>query len=314
MSKKDNSKSCGDNFNSNDDDWSPACDAVVPLTTFSGEIKKVRKDSDGRHTTFLVDLKKRALLKKGNEVTSTGNINAVLRFFQHGNTWFPEPERPQTFAVLSCERAIKWFSVNSVKEGKYNSESVLQIRVEKLEQVTGTAAKKATSFSGINKGDSVDITLIGTKETDENEEPEVKTIAELVKQENDLSTLETAVQAADLGDVLDHGAFTVFAPTNSAFSKLPSGTLTELLKKKNESKLVTLLKDHVVQGVVTANKLAKKSSVRTLSGKILKVRKSGSKLMVANATVQASNVAINGLVHTVDNVILCTGSYAYFCQ
>ena len=79
--------------------------------------------------------------------------------------------------------------------------------------------------------------------------------------------------------------------------------------------MATLLKDHVVEGEVTANKLAKKSSVRTLSGKILKVTKSGSKLMVANATVQAANVvAINGLVHTVDNVILCTGPYAHLCQ
>lgn len=290
------------------------------LATLNAKVEKFTKDSDGKNALFWADLKGPALVVEDNQVHSYRSVNEMMDACEKH---FKGRCGSFLSLTLSHENYTKVYKVKSVKKDTYKGKQhVLRVELEKLEEVTGVAAKKATDFSGVNKGDNVSMTFVGNKENDENEEPEdedvEKTIAELVEQESKLSTLETALKAADLDETLDDEVqeFTVFAPTNDAFNKLPFGTLIELLKKKNKSKLVILLKDHVVKGKLTSKELAKKSSVRTLSGKKLKVKNSGSKLMVGGVTVQDADIeASNGVVHTLDNVILCTGPYAaHYCQ
>lgn len=120
------------------------------------------------------------------------------------------------------------------------------------------------------------------------------------------TTLAKALQAAGLVDTLKgHGPFTVFAPTDEAFAKLPAGTLDDLLKPENKEKLKAILLYHVVSGKVTAAKVMKMKSVKTLEGKDLKISVENGKVMVNNATVVKPDVmASNGVIHVIDTVLL----------
>ena len=121
-----------------------------------------------------------------------------------------------------------------------------------------------------------------------------------------LSTLVSAVQAADLGETLSGtGPFTVFAPTNEAFDKLPAGTLDNLLKPENKETLAGILKYHVVPGKVTAKDVVKLKEAKTAEGSDVDIKVSGSRVMVDNATVVMPDVmASNGVIHVIDTVIL----------
>ncbi|HLP84283.1 MAG TPA: fasciclin domain-containing protein [Phycisphaerales bacterium] len=117
-------------------------------------------------------------------------------------------------------------------------------------------------------------------------------------------TLVAAVQAAGLVDALKGpGPFTVFAPSDEAFAKLPAGTVTELLKPENKQKLANILKYHVVSGKVLAADV-KTSSVATLAGQRVDL-KAGKGVMVDGATVVTADVlASNGVIHVIDTVIM----------
>ena len=94
-----------------------------------------------------------------------------------------------------------------------------------------------------------------------------KTIVEIAAGAEDFSTLVAAVKAAELVDVLSSkGPFTVFAPTNEAFAKLPKGTVESLLKPENKDKLIAVLKYHVVPGKVMAKDVVKVDSAKTAQG------------------------------------------------
>lgn len=120
------------------------------------------------------------------------------------------------------------------------------------------------------------------------------------------TTLAKALQAADLVDTLKgKGPFTVFAPTDDAFAKLPAGTLDDLLKPENKEKLKAILLYHVVPGKVTAAKVAKMSSAKTVNGKELTISASGGSVKVNDATVVKADVmASNGVIHVIDTVLL----------
>lgn len=120
------------------------------------------------------------------------------------------------------------------------------------------------------------------------------------------TTLATALQAADLIDALKgRGPFTVFAPTDDAFKKLPSGTLESLLKPENKEKLRAILTYHVVSGRVTAAQVMKLSSARTLNGQDVTINAHGGTVMVNNAKVVTADVAAsNGVIHVIDTVLL----------
>jgi transforming growth factor-beta-induced protein len=119
-------------------------------------------------------------------------------------------------------------------------------------------------------------------------------------------TLLAAVKAADLESTLrGPGPFTVFAPTDEAFAKLPAGTVEGLLKPENKDKLKAILTYHVVSGRVGSDQAMKLTSAKTVNGKELKLDASGGALHVGKATVVKADVAAsNGVIHVVDAVIL----------
>ena len=132
----------------------------------------------------------------------------------------------------------------------------------------------------------------------------IPTIAELVTADSQFSTLLTAVKAAGLVDTLNGaGPFTVFAPTNDAFAKVPADTLKSLLADTAALKNVLLY--HVVSGKVTADQVVKLTSAPTVNGANVNIAVSGSTVKINNATVIKVDVpACNGVVHVIDTVLL----------
>lgn len=120
------------------------------------------------------------------------------------------------------------------------------------------------------------------------------------------NTLATALQAAGLVDTLKGpGPFTVFAPTDEAFSKLPAGTVESLLKPENKEKLKAILLYHVVSGDVTAAQVSKLSSAKTINGQNVKITVTDGRVMVNDANVvKADIVTSNGVIHVIDTVLL----------
>ncbi len=119
-------------------------------------------------------------------------------------------------------------------------------------------------------------------------------------------TLAAALQAAGLVDTLKGaGPFTVFAPTDAAFAKLPAGTVEDLLKPENKAKLTAILTYHVVPGKVMAADVVKLTSAKTVQGGSLKVSAMGGTVKVDNATVTATDIAAsNGVIHVIDTVVI----------
>ena len=119
-------------------------------------------------------------------------------------------------------------------------------------------------------------------------------------------TLVTALNAAGLVDTLSGpGSFTVFAPTDAAFAKLPAGTVESLLKPENKARLRAILTYHVVPGTVMAADVVKLKQAMTVNGQMIAVKANGEAVTINNAKVTASDVvASNGVIHVIDTVIL----------
>jgi uncharacterized surface protein with fasciclin (FAS1) repeats len=119
-------------------------------------------------------------------------------------------------------------------------------------------------------------------------------------------TLAKALQAADLVDTLKGtGPFTVFAPTDEAFAKLPAETLNDLLKPENKSKLRRILTYHVVPGRVSSSEVAKLRSTKAVSGDTIGIDAAAQAVTVDGARVLKTDVqASNGLIHVIDAVML----------
>jgi uncharacterized surface protein with fasciclin (FAS1) repeats len=120
------------------------------------------------------------------------------------------------------------------------------------------------------------------------------------------NTLAHALQAAELVDTLKScGPYTVFAPTDEAFAKLPPGTLDNLLKPEKKADLQSILKYHVVSGKVMAADVVKLKAAQTLQGKKLPIKVRGGTVMVDNATVTKTDIiCTNGIIHVIDSVML----------
>jgi uncharacterized surface protein with fasciclin (FAS1) repeats len=131
-------------------------------------------------------------------------------------------------------------------------------------------------------------------------------IVEVAAGNADFSTLVAALKAAGLVDVLSgDGPFTVFAPTNAAFAKLPAGTVENLLKPENREQLVAILTYHVVPGKVMAADVVGLESATTVQGSNISIAASDSGVTVDSANVVATDVAAsNGVIHVIDSVIL----------
>jgi uncharacterized surface protein with fasciclin (FAS1) repeats len=119
-------------------------------------------------------------------------------------------------------------------------------------------------------------------------------------------TLVAAVKAAGLVDTLKgKGPFTVFAPTDAAFAKLPKGTVAGLLKPENKAKLVSILTYHVVSGKIAAKDIAgKKTSVKTVQGGKIAVNATSGVMINDAKVVKADIMTSNGVIHVIDKVIL----------
>jgi hypothetical protein len=132
-----------------------------------------------------------------------------------------------------------------------------------------------------------------------------KNIVETAVAAGSFKTLVAAVQAAGLAETLSGGNFTVFAPTDEAFAKLPAGTLEMLLKPENKAKLAAILTYHVVPGKVMAADVVKLKNAGTVQGQRVDINAKGGKVTVDNANVVTTDIACtNGVIHVIDTVLL----------
>mgnify|MGYP002635105863 CR=1 FL=1 len=136
--------------------------------------------------------------------------------------------------------------------------------------------------------------------------PQQKTIVETALGSRSFSTLVTALKAADLVDALQaEGQFTVFAPTNEAFAKLPERQLAMLLDPKNKGLLKSILTYHVVAGELKAERVLKSKNAITLNGQRIDITVTEGAVMVDGATVTSTDIdCSNGVIHVIDTVIL----------
>merc|ERR1712021_117024 len=136
-----------------------------------------------------------------------------------------------------------------------------------------------------------------------------KTIVDLAVATADLSTLVAALKAGGLVETLSgKGPFTVFAPTNEAFAKLPPATLAHLLKPANVKELDAILTYHVVSGVAAFSKdLTDGEKIKTVNGQSVVAHVSAAGVMINDATVKTADIAAsNGVVHIIDAVLIPT--------
>jgi len=135
---------------------------------------------------------------------------------------------------------------------------------------------------------------------------ETKDVVDTAIGAGSFTTLAKALTAADLiGTLKGKGPFTVFAPTDEAFAKLPAGTLEMLLKPENKAKLQRILSYHVVSGTVMAADVVKLHSAKAVSGDTIMIATHGGNVTIDSARVVKTDIlASNGVIHVIDTVIL----------
>jgi uncharacterized surface protein with fasciclin (FAS1) repeats len=154
--------------------------------------------------------------------------------------------------------------------------------------------------------------------TETNTKPQKETIVSIAIGNENFSTLVAAVKAADLVNTLNSdGPFTVFAPVNEAFEKLPEGTVTSLLKPENKEALTSILTYHVISGKFMATDIIKaindndgKFMIKTVQGTMITASLNGGNVILTdekgnNSTVVMTDVdASNGVIHAIDSVVM----------
>lgn len=134
-----------------------------------------------------------------------------------------------------------------------------------------------------------------------------KDIVQTAKSAKMFNTLLAAAKAAGLVDVLkSDGPFTVFAPTDEAFAKIPKSTLNSLLKPENKDKLAAILKYHVVSGSVMASQVIGMNEASTVQGEEIDIKVKDGKVMLNDSAtvIKTDIVASNGVVHVIDTVLM----------
>ncbi|REL26508.1 fasciclin domain-containing protein [Thalassotalea euphylliae] len=133
-----------------------------------------------------------------------------------------------------------------------------------------------------------------------------KDIVDVAASNQSFTTLVAAVKAAGLVDTLKgKGPYTVFAPTNAAFAKLPAGTVENLLKPENKDKLIEILTYHVVPSKFYAKQVVNIDAAKTVQGSSVDITAMNGKVMIDNAKVIKTDIkASNGVIHVIDNVIM----------
>ena len=141
---------------------------------------------------------------------------------------------------------------------------------------------------------------------DEDHAMATKDIVDTAISAGSFKTLAAALSAAGLVEALKgEGPFTVFAPTDEAFTKLPAGTVASLLEPPNKQKLIDILTYHVVAGNVKAADVVKLSSANTLNGQSITVKTKDGKVFIDHSTVIKADIeATNGTIHVIDIVLM----------
>ncbi|MEM1186418.1 MAG: fasciclin domain-containing protein [Planctomycetota bacterium] len=171
--------------------------------------------------------------------------------------------------------------------------------------VAGTASAQCSSGNWEAKHDGYTVT-IQTASHEQNHHRRGADIVDTAVAAGDFNTLVAAVKAADLVDVLKgDGPFTVFAPSDAAFDRLPDGTITGLLEPSAKGKLQSVLTYHVVPGRVTAKDVVKLTNATTANGQRLDIRVRNGNVFVDGAKVTATDIETsNGIIHVIDSVIM----------
>ncbi|MEK7725129.1 MAG: fasciclin domain-containing protein [Acidobacteriota bacterium] len=130
------------------------------------------------------------------------------------------------------------------------------------------------------------------------------TLADVLQKDTKFSTLVDAINTAGLSNKLrETGPFTIFAPTNAAFSKIPSETMTDLLKPENKSMFADILSYHIIHGKVMTEEIAKLHTAKTLQGQEIKIDAVNG-IKINGARLQARNMeASNGIIQAIDTVL-----------
>jgi len=134
--------------------------------------------------------------------------------------------------------------------------------------------------------------------------PKANLVDTVAKQET-LATFSKAIAAAGMGSVLSGpGPFTVFAPTDAAFEKLPAGQLDKWLKPENKDQLISVLNYHVSLGRATGQDVGKLSQTKTVNGQSAQIKRAGDGIMIDDATITTRDLASsNGVIHVIDQVL-----------
>lgn len=146
--------------------------------------------------------------------------------------------------------------------------------------------------------------VAGQSAVEDNES--AKDVVKVAASSSDHTTLVTAIKKAELVDALSNaGPFTVFAPTNAAFDKLPKGTVEDLLKPENKEKLQNILQYHVYVGSISTDLMQDGQTLNEVNGDNITISKKDGKVVVnGTANVIASIPAANGVIHVIDAVLL----------
>lgn len=280
------------------------CRDMIIFMNADVEVKE--KNNNGTKATLIVYPNKRVLVTNENEVTSISPVQ-ISGFQNMLDELCPEAEEnyDHTLIVSTKNNDQKVCKLTSLKPVNHNDKKALEVKVSTNEyNGKGATAKNALSlFSLSSKEDNATIILISS----------IPSIRELLKSNlKNFTTLSTALKAADLeNDPRVQGLFegtkkyTVFPPTNDAFSKLPDGTVTDLLKPKNKSKLRKILRNHIVAGALSAADIMKKKSIKTVDEKRLKIKVKDGKVYVGNGRVITADVPVsNGYAHVINRVLL----------
>jgi len=159
---------------------------------------------------------------------------------------------------------------------------------------------------GLRRFAAVAATVIGIAAGSASAYAADKDIVDTAVAAGQFKTLAAALTAAGLVDTLKGpGPFTVFAPTDAAFAKLPAGTVDTLLKPESKAKLTAILTYHVVAGKVMDADVVKLNEAKTVNGAIVAVKVDGGNVMINNAKVTTADIeASNGVIHVIDTVLL----------
>lgn len=133
-----------------------------------------------------------------------------------------------------------------------------------------------------------------------------KTILGAAAEMGNFTTFLNAVEAADFVKTLEaEGPYTVFAPSDAAFAKLPKNMRTSMMKSSGKDRLQRILKNHVVEGRVMSKDVASVADLRMLGGEHVKIRKNGTQIQIGDAALKNSDLeADNGILHVIDVVLL----------